>query len=170
MPMKLKMKRKLVRLFFTLIIAVSASLAKAELNLQEQQSGPNLCQCKFSSKHYTWDNSNVPKESQVPLFQFTHKFNYKKWSYTTSSVFRCVYKCTNTFGDEELVEYVHPEERPGYYTGGLTAAKLFNCRGSTPSFTRRGTYYETKEALPFSPYSSNIRELINWATENKCKE
>lgn len=128
------------------------------------------CQCKFKSKHYNWNNTQVPLEEQQPLFQIKHEYVLTNWTfYQTSSRFRCVYECIDNNGNKDLVEYTQSETQPGYYNGGQTAAKLFNCTSAVPAFTRRSTYYQTHEAISFSPLNSIINELVHWATAKNCK-
>lgn len=56
-----------------------------------------------------------------------------------------------------------------YVTGGLLAAKNFNCYASTPSYIRKISYYETAPSQPFNLRNVYILELSNWAELNSCR-
>lgn len=161
-------------LLCTLLVNLSSvEVLHANQNIQMKQTEiitDQACQCKFKSKHYNWSNTQVPLEEQQPLFQIKHEHVLTNWTfYQTSSRFRCVYECIDNNGNKDLVEYTHSETQPGYYNGGQTAAKLFNCRGAVPAFTRRNSYYQTHEAISFSPLNSIINEVASWAVAKNCK-
>ena len=165
--------KKLI-LFCSLISVTSSadlhSLEQKVANENIEILNEQACQCKFKSKHYTWDNTKIPVEQQQPLYQIKHEYVITNWTfYQSSSRFRCVYECIDNDGNMDLVEYTHSESQPGYYDGGLTAAKLFNCSGAVSAFTRRGSYYQTHEAIGFSPMNSNIDSIKNWAIDRNCR-
>lgn len=138
-------------------------------DVQQIDFSHQLCSCKFMSKHYDWNYSNTPEAERIPLFQIKHRlvWSWKADFYETSSRFRCVYECVDSYGNPEMVEYVQTETRPGYYDGGVMAAKKFHCSASTPALNRKLNHYQTEDAISFKAYQSKIDAIQNWF-QKKC--
>lgn len=160
----------LMILFIMSPMGYAESDQDSQLENSVKQYLQNRCTCQFKSKHYDWKNSGVSIEDQTSLFQIKHKlvWSWKSDFYETTSRFRCVYECVDTYGESEMVEYVQTETRPGYFDGGLTAAKKFHCSASTPALSRKYSHYQTEDALAFKPSESTVDKIRAWSQEKGC--